>query len=205
MDVSTRVANRNIALAHKNTVSPQPMELELRWDSCPNLSFMDLPGLRAFAADEEERKLQKQIDQMVKDIIAKYSKSSNVYFLVVEDAKEDVANYHGLAKIQKMLNEVNGKSKIEEKIEDDIPDMDEDDFEFVKEEPIPVYENEGPNRFFLVLNKFDNFIKSKDLSVEDKTKKLEDVISKFQTKGIPLFFTSLPNSNEKASFEAIAE
>merc|ERR1712000_602327 len=55
MDVSTRVANRNIALAHKNTVSPQPMESELRWDSCPNLSFMDLPGLRAFAADEEER------------------------------------------------------------------------------------------------------------------------------------------------------
>lgn len=179
------------------------MNVELRWDSCPNLSFMDLPGLRAFAVDEEETRLKVQIEQMVQQVIEQYAKNSNVYFLVVEDAKEDMANYHGLSQIGGMLASAFNKNKQKEEIPD-IDEMDDDDYvppqnnnEMDQSEDKNMNSN---NRFFLVLNKFDNFLNSQDASHLDKTKKVENVISKFQSKGIPVFFTSLPNSSEKEKF-----
>lgn len=184
------------------------MNVELRWENCPNLSFMDLPGLRAFAVDEEETKLKIQIEEMVQQVIKQYAKNSNVYFLVVEDAKEDMANYHGLSQIGSMLaSAYHGKKKKEE----EIPDIDElgdgGDFDIDIVENIQETQKldedkhfDSNNRFFLVLNKFDNFLNSQDASQGDKTKKVETVIGKFQSKGIPVFFTSLPNSSEKEKF-----
>ena len=93
--VSRFVERKNLELAKENTVSSEPVKVEVRWEKCPNLSFIDLPGLRALAMNEKDNLLKVQIEEMIQKVITEHSKQSNVRFLVVEDAKEDTANYFG--------------------------------------------------------------------------------------------------------------
>jgi hypothetical protein len=160
-------------------VSKDPLHLELRWVRCPNLSFMDLPGLRALAMDEKEIALKNQIQEMVQDVISEYCQKANVRFLVVEDAKEDTANYHGLSAIREMYSQA-----VRRLVKGDADQEDKSD--------------ESP--FMLVLNKFDNFINSNDGSDQEKAEKMATVVQKFARENIPVFFTSCPNMAAKEEF-----
>ena len=61
-------------------------------------------------------------------------------------------------------------------------------------------ESKLESKFILVLNKFDNFMSSKDNSVQDKRQKIENIFPAFNAKQIPVYIISLPNLAEKNSF-----
>lgn len=150
----------------------------MRWERCPNLSFTDLPGLRALAVGEKDVQLKAQIEEMVQEVITEFSQKANVRFLVVEDAKEDTANYHGLSIIRQMYT--NALNLAQRRNDEN--------------------EERADSPFILVLNKFDNFVNSNDGNDEDKAQKISKVVGVFARENIPVFFTSCPNMAAKEEF-----
>jgi len=190
--VAAFVERTNETLQAQRAVDSNPVLLELRWNNCPNLSFIDLPGLRSLATDENEAMLQQQIESMARYIITTKHRSAHATFLVVEEAKDDIANFHGLSKVFEMLAHARHS-----------PEPAASSSSATSSESNPWFgEDEDRCKFVLVLNKLDQFINNSDGSVDDKRAKIQTIVKKFEPKGIPVFFTSLPTSQMKQEFKA---
>jgi GTPase SAR1 family protein len=197
LQVASYIERSNEALQSKRAVDSIPVLLELRWNNCPNLSFVDLPGLRSLATDENEAILQQQIESMARYIVSTKHRSAHATFLVVEEAKDDIANFHGLSKVFEMLSHARHAP------EPTSPASATNSSSSSSSNNAGwIGEDEDRCKFVLVLNKLDQFVHNSDGSVEDKRAKIQTIVKKFEPKGIPVFFTSLPTSQMKQVFKS---
>lgn len=95
-NISTEEVHTQLDALHADLITDQsvcstPVSLHLHWQFAPDLTFIDLPGFKGNAKDEEEQEMQSKIYEMNKSIIL--SKLDEI-FVVVEPASSDASNYY---------------------------------------------------------------------------------------------------------------
>jgi hypothetical protein len=99
----------NKDLASRNSVSFDPVIVEMRWAKTVNLFFTDMPGLQSNAA--ESRELQRQIENLNRHVVQKLAKQpKNAVLLIVEEATDPV-KYASVPQIKRFISECNHDSK----------------------------------------------------------------------------------------------
>lgn len=110
-DVRGYVEQINKDLAAAGTVSHEIGYLSVRWARAPNITFIDLPGMRTNTMTAENRLLKEQIDSIIDRIVQDFYKNSDVTFVVVEDIKFDVSTMVGVSKIAECVWRHHGQNE----------------------------------------------------------------------------------------------
>lgn len=89
-EVRKQIHDIHIELITHQMVCPIPISLSLHWSGARNLRFIDLPGFKGNARDQDEKEIQSKIYEMNKNIILQ---NQDEVFVVVEPASSDASNY----------------------------------------------------------------------------------------------------------------